>query len=135
MPQVISASVGFVKVELHDPDTQLGSDGTLLFSRDVQSSSSSSRAGAEEADAEATEGAGAAGQGASSSAAVRGEQPQAQHAQRKAQLLPRRQLLCNVRSLLRKLSKKVLVGDHVQVCSIDWTHGRGSVQVCGSTVA
>lgn len=123
-------------MELHDPDTQLGPDGTLLLSRDVKSSSSSSsRAGAEEAVAEATEGAGAAGQGASSSAAVRGEEPQAQHVQRKAQLLPRRQLLCNVRSLLRKLSKKVLVGDHVQVCSIDWTHGRGSVQVCGSMVA
>lgn len=34
-------------------------------------------------------------------------------------------LLCNVRALLKKIKQTVLVGDHVQVDSIDWADKRG----------
>ncbi len=38
---------------------------------------------------------------------------------------PRRELLCVVRTLLKKIKQRVLVGDDVLVTSIDWTDGRG----------
>jgi hypothetical protein len=41
--------------------------------------------------------------------------------------LPRTQLLCSLRSLLKKLNQTVLVGDRVRVGSIDWAHGKGQV--------
>lgn len=34
-------------------------------------------------------------------------------------------LLCSVRALLKKIKQTVLVGDHVQVDSIDWADKRG----------
>ena len=37
------------------------------------------------------------------------------------------QLLCNLRSILRKLHKHVLVGDYVQVGNVDWNTSRGTV--------
>ncbi|KAL0032589.1 hypothetical protein WJX77_009516 [Trebouxia sp. C0004] len=43
----------------------------------------------------------------------------------------RTDLLCSVRALLKKIKQTVLVGDNVQVASIDWTDKRGVVQeVC-----
>lgn len=42
-------------------------------------------------------------------------------------------LLCSVRALLKKIKQTVLVGDHVQVDSIDWADRRGQsghVSVC-----
>jgi len=41
-----------------------------------------------------------------------------------------RQLLCSMRSLLRKMGQAVLVGDYVRVSSIDWAQDKG--QVCDS---
>ena len=38
---------------------------------------------------------------------------------------PQRELLCIVRALLKKIKQRVLVGDFVEVSSIDWTDGRG----------
>ncbi|KAL0055470.1 hypothetical protein WJX82_000836 [Trebouxia sp. C0006] len=40
----------------------------------------------------------------------------------------RTDLLCSVRALLKKIKQTVLVGDNVQVASIDWTDKRGVVQ-------
>jgi len=37
----------------------------------------------------------------------------------------RTDLLCSVRALLKKIKQTVLVGDNVQVASIDWTDKRG----------
>ncbi|GAX72792.1 hypothetical protein CEUSTIGMA_g247.t1 [Chlamydomonas eustigma] len=42
--------------------------------------------------------------------------------------LPRQQLLCNLRSILRKLGKMVLVGDQVCVRCVDWEQGRATVE-------
>jgi putative ribosome biogenesis GTPase RsgA len=42
--------------------------------------------------------------------------------------LPRAELLCNIRSLLRKLKKNILVGDYVSIRGIDWRLGRGTVE-------
>ena len=39
-------------------------------------------------------------------------------------------LLCNVRALLKKIKQTVLVGDHVQVDSIDWADKRGQFLMC-----
>jgi putative ribosome biogenesis GTPase RsgA len=50
------------------------------------------------------------------------------HAQQPRPALPRTQLLCTVRALLKKMRKSVLVGDRVKVGSIDWTSGRGQVE-------
>lgn len=41
---------------------------------------------------------------------------------------PRRQLLCTVRALLKKVRQRVLVGDMVSVGGIDWAAGRGVVE-------
>lgn len=41
---------------------------------------------------------------------------------------PKRELLCIVRALLKKIKQRVLVGDFVEVSSIDWTDGRGLYQ-------
>lgn len=41
--------------------------------------------------------------------------------------LPHAQLLCTVRSLLRKMRRTVVVGDRVRVTGIDWVSGRGQV--------
>ena len=38
---------------------------------------------------------------------------------------PQPQLLCVVRTLLKKIKQTVLVGDEVEVTGIDWTDGRG----------
>ena len=38
------------------------------------------------------------------------------------------QLLCNLRSILKKLGKRVLVGDHVVLGSVDWERGRATVE-------
>jgi len=40
----------------------------------------------------------------------------------------RTDLLCSVRALLKKIKQTVLVGDNVQVASIDWTDKRGMVR-------
>jgi len=42
--------------------------------------------------------------------------------------LPKDRLLCVVRALLKKIKRKVLVGDRVRVVGIDWTDGRGMVE-------
>ena len=39
----------------------------------------------------------------------------------------RTDLLCSVRALLKKIKQSVLVGDNVQVASIDWTDKRGMI--------
>jgi hypothetical protein len=98
-PQVTSASVGFVKVELYHPSTKLVDGKLLLGVPDAASA---------EATAEPSSSGGSA-------AAAAGA-------------LPRQQLLCNIRSLLKKLRKHVLVGDQVCVGSVDWNHGRGTVE-------
>mmetsp|Transcript_30312 Transcript_30312/g.78397 ORF Transcript_30312/g.78397 Transcript_30312/m.78397 type:complete len:397 (+) Transcript_30312:242-1432(+) len=41
--------------------------------------------------------------------------------------VPHPSLLCNVKSLLKKMQQRVLVGDRVKVVSIDWQDGRGLV--------
>lgn len=41
--------------------------------------------------------------------------------------VPHASLLCNVRSLLKKMQERVLVGDRVKVVSVDWQDGRGLV--------
>jgi len=41
--------------------------------------------------------------------------------------LPQRRLLCTVRAILKKMQKRVYVGDKVKVGFIDWTEGRGIV--------
>ncbi len=46
--------------------------------------------------------------------------------------LPQEQLLCVVRTLLKKIKQTVLVGDDVEVTGIDWVDGRG---VAPSTTA
>lgn len=38
------------------------------------------------------------------------------------------ELLCVVRALLKKIRKRVLVGDRVLVSSIDWVEGRGMIE-------
>lgn len=38
-----------------------------------------------------------------------------------------RELLCVVRALLKKVKRKVMVGDKVMVSGIDWTEGRGMI--------
>lgn len=38
---------------------------------------------------------------------------------------PQPQLLCVVRTLLKKIKQTVLVGDEVEVTGIDWADGRG----------
>ena len=43
---------------------------------------------------------------------------------------PRQELLCVVRALLKKIKQRVLVGDYVEVSSIDWTDGRGGSTLC-----
>ncbi len=43
--------------------------------------------------------------------------------------LERTDLLCSVRALLKKIKQTVLVGDNVQVASIDWTDKRGMSHV------
>lgn len=40
--------------------------------------------------------------------------------------VPHPSLLCNVKSLLKKMQQRVLVGDRVKVVSIDWQDGRGA---------
>lgn len=40
---------------------------------------------------------------------------------------PQKELLCIVRALLKKIKQRVLVGDFVEVSSIDWTDGRGGI--------
>eukprot|EP00890_Picochlorum_soloecismus_P001071 jgi/Picsp_1/1965/NSC_05431-R1_protein len=42
--------------------------------------------------------------------------------------LPKDRLLCVVRALLKKIKRKVLVGDRVRVVGIDWADGRGMVE-------
>lgn len=42
--------------------------------------------------------------------------------------LPRSQLLCSVRGLLRKTGPGIIVGDRVVVGGIDWANGRGAVE-------
>lgn len=42
--------------------------------------------------------------------------------------LPKRSLLCIVRGLLKKMQRRVLVGDFVRISSIDWADGRGAVE-------
>ena len=42
--------------------------------------------------------------------------------------LPKDRLLCVVRALLKKIRRKVLVGDRVRVVGIDWVDGRGMVE-------
>ena len=41
--------------------------------------------------------------------------------------LVRTDLLCSVRALLKKIKQTVLVGDNVQVASIDWADKRGTL--------
>lgn len=41
---------------------------------------------------------------------------------------PQTRLLCVVRALLKKMKRKVLVGDMVRVVGIDWVDGRGMVE-------
>ncbi|GMH42942.1 hypothetical protein BSKO_10864 [Bryopsis sp. KO-2023] len=41
--------------------------------------------------------------------------------------LPREELLCVVRRLLKKMNRMVLVGDRVRVVRVDWVDGRGMV--------
>lgn len=41
---------------------------------------------------------------------------------------PTNKLLCVVRALLKKMKRRVLVGDRVRVVGIDWTDGRGMVE-------
>ena len=40
--------------------------------------------------------------------------------------VPHSVLLCNVKTLLKKMQQRVLVGDKVKVASIDWQDGRGT---------
>ena len=40
---------------------------------------------------------------------------------------PKRDLLCVVRALLKKMKQRVLVGDFVRISGIDWTDGRGEL--------
>ncbi|KAI8472702.1 MAG: hypothetical protein J3K34DRAFT_384159 [Monoraphidium minutum] len=47
---------------------------------------------------------------------------------------PRRQLLCTVRGLLKKVRQRVLVGDVVAVTSVDWAAGRGVVEAVSPRV-
>ena len=42
---------------------------------------------------------------------------------------PQRELLCIVRALLKKIKQRVLVGDFVEVSSIDWTDARGAARL------
>lgn len=53
--------------------------------------------------------------------------PAQQQQQRQWQQLPRTQLLCSVRALLKKMGVTVLVGDRVVVGAIDWAAGRAAV--------
>lgn len=41
--------------------------------------------------------------------------------------LPRTQLLCSIRTLIKKLNQTVVVGDRVRVGAIDWNEGKGMV--------
>ncbi len=41
--------------------------------------------------------------------------------------LPRTELLCSLRTLLKKMNQTGLVGDRVVVTSVDWNLGRGQV--------
>lgn len=47
---------------------------------------------------------------------------------------PQPQLLCVVRTLLKKIKQTVLVGDEVEVTGIDWADGRGDLLVVIWTV-
>lgn len=40
---------------------------------------------------------------------------------------PHNELLCNVRGILKKMERRVFVGDRVRVTGIDWVDGRGCV--------
>ncbi len=40
--------------------------------------------------------------------------------------VPHSVLLCNVKTLLKKMEQRVLVGDKVKIGSIDWQDGRGT---------
>lgn len=40
---------------------------------------------------------------------------------------PQKQLLCVVRTLLKKIKQTVLVGDEVELSGIDWVDGRGAM--------
>ena len=86
--QVMSASVGFVRVELYEPGSV-----SLVEGRLQQRSQPPPRTGSDVG--AATDSGGEAGAPA-------------------ATQLPRRDLLCNLRSILRKLGKRVLVGDQVR---------------------
>ena len=41
---------------------------------------------------------------------------------------PKRQLLCTMRSMLKKMKQTVLVGDHVKVANINWKEGRAQAR-------
>ena len=89
--QVMSASMGFVKVDVYEPRSVNVFEGRLQHLLHVDSSSSEAAASP---DAEAA-----------SPSAVR-------YTIGPAATLPRRQLLCNLRSILRKMGKHVLVGGY-----------------------
>ena len=97
--QVMSASVGFVRVELYEPGSVSLVEGRLqqVQSQRPRLPGSGSEAGA----AAESEVGGASAAMQLTSAATQ---------------LPRRDLLCNLRSILRKLGKRVLVGDQVRDC-------------------
>lgn len=40
--------------------------------------------------------------------------------------IPRDELLCVVRKLMKKMKRAVLVGDRVRVVRVDWVDGRGN---------
>ena len=103
--QVMSTSVGFVKVDVYKPDSVGAVEGRLV--QLLPDSSGTPRTH----DSSAAE--------APSDRPPPPPPPAAPGG---------KQLLCNLRSILKKLGKRVLVGDHVALGAVDWDRGRATVE-------